>query len=156
MAKNNHILTTHPTFNPVHQHHVKSRTRRHPTPHLLGSGGSARYEMLLERLPYLPIILRKHSMPSPSIAATITEIRRITSFSAGGGTISISPEDDQDVEDEVVGENEQWSTDKPGPETPKRKRRNRIEGTGAVQAAVPGMEEKNGVALVLSDDDIED
>jgi cell cycle checkpoint protein len=127
-----------------------------PPPILLGSGGSARYEMLLERLPYLPIILRKHSMPSPSIAATITEIRKITSFPAGGGTVSISPEDDQDVDDELVGENEQWSTDKPGPETPKRKRRNRIEGTGAVQAAVPGMEEKNGVALVLSDDDIED
>ncbi|KAF2679382.1 Rad17-domain-containing protein [Lentithecium fluviatile CBS 122367] len=37
-----------------------------PPPTLIGSGGSARTEMLLERLPYLPTILRKSAMPSPN------------------------------------------------------------------------------------------
>jgi cell cycle checkpoint protein len=134
---------------------VNHTTEDTPPPILLGSGGSARYEMLLERLPYLPIILRKHSMPSPSTAATIAEIRKITTFPAGGGTISTSPEDDQDVDDEVVGENEQWSTDKPGPVTPKRNKRNVIQGA-RVEAAMPGAGEKGEVTLVLSDDDIED
>ncbi|KAF2707488.1 Rad17-domain-containing protein [Pleomassaria siparia CBS 279.74] len=134
----------------------KDTTEEPPPPILLGSGGSARYEMLLERLPYLPIILRKHSMPSSSTAATIREIQRITKFT-GNGTISTSPEDDQDEDDQVVGEGEQWSTDRPGPETPKKRRKNRIEGrSGEPDSALPGIGEKSAAPLMLSDDDIED
>ncbi|KAF2797614.1 Rad17-domain-containing protein [Melanomma pulvis-pyrius CBS 109.77] len=142
--------TAQPTTTPIHTPDDS------PPPILLGSGGSARYEMLLERLPYLPTILRKYSMPSPSTTATIREIRKITSFT-GGGNMNTSLDDDQDDDEEVVGENEQWSTDRPGPETPKKKRRNRIEGKkGEPDTALSGIVEKTAAPLVLSDDDIED
>ena len=121
---------------------------------LLGSGGSARYEMLLERLPYLTTILRKSRMPSPSTAATIRDIRKITAFT--GITSSGAPEDDDQEEDPGLGEHEQWATDKPAAETPKKKRRNQVESKEQEQeSAIPGLIDK-GASLVLSDDDIEE
>jgi cell cycle checkpoint protein len=125
-----------------------------PAPLLLGSGGSARYEMLLERLPYLTTILRKSRMPSPSTTAAIREIRKITAFT--GGATSGGDEEDE-LEDEFdPGEQEQWTTDKPGAETPKKKRRVKFETkTQEPESAISGLVDK-GASLVLSDDDIED
>lgn len=122
-------------------------------PVLLGSGGSARYEMLLERLPYLPAILRKRSPTLGSTSSTIREIRKITAF--GGPSAQTSPEDDDAYENEDTGEQEQWATDKPAPDTPRKKKRVRIESKEKEESVIPGAEA--GVkSLVLSDDDIED
>ncbi|KAF2270657.1 Rad17-domain-containing protein [Lojkania enalia] len=121
---------------------------------ILGSGGSARYEMLLERLPYLPIILRKSSMASSSTTSMIRAIQKITAFTGTG--ISASTEDDQDDDNELV-EQEQWATDKPGSATPRKKRRVGIEKKTAKESeALETIMEKNVANMVLSDDDIED
>lgn len=121
------------------------------SPVLLGSGGSARYEMLLERLPYLPLILHKRSPVSSTTSSTIREIRRITSFN--GSKISTSPDDDDADENEEVGE--QWTTDKPTLDTPRKKKGAKIESKEKeTESAIPG---DVGISnLVLSDDDIED
>ncbi|USP77205.1 Cell cycle checkpoint protein RAD17 [Curvularia clavata] len=123
-------------------------------PVLLGSGGSARHEMLLERLPYLTTILRKARVSSPSSAATIREIRKITAFT--GSALSGGDEEDE-LEDELdAGEQEQWTTDKPGAETPKKKKRAKFETKAQEpESAISGLVDK-GASLVLSDDDIED
>ncbi|CBX95493.1 hypothetical protein LEMA_P026450.1 [Plenodomus lingam JN3] len=125
---------------------------------LLGSGGSARFEMLLERLPYLPTILRKSHMPSPSTAATIREIQKITAFGRGG--VKGSTDDDDDAQDEAVAghldEQELWSTDQPAAETPKRRKEVKFQiRESEREAAVPGITD-SATGLVLSDDDIED
>jgi cell cycle checkpoint protein len=123
-------------------------------PVLLGSGGSARYEMLLERLPYLPTILRTRAPPSPAVAATIREIRKITAFTGSG--VTASPDDDDgDGEEGEAAEGEQWATDRPAPDTPRKKKRLRIESKEKGESAVPGGEADGG-KLVLSEDDIED
>ncbi|KAF1975241.1 Rad17-domain-containing protein [Bimuria novae-zelandiae CBS 107.79] len=123
-----------------------------PTP-VLGSGGSARYEMLLERLPYLPTILRKRTLVSSQTSATVQEIRKITAFT--GSSLNVSAEDDDGDENEEAGEQEQWATDKPTPDTPRKKKRVRIETKEKeVESAIPG--EARVMNLVLSDDDIED
>jgi cell cycle checkpoint protein len=121
---------------------------------LLGSGGSARYEMLFERLPYLTTILRKSRMPSSSAATTVREIRKITSFT---GSTSMGAEDEDEQDDDAgAGEQEQWSTDKPAAETPKKKRRVKFETKEQEpESAISGLVEK-GASLVLSEDDIED
>jgi cell cycle checkpoint protein len=122
---------------------------------LLGSGGSARYEMLLERLPYLTTILRKSRMPSPSAASTIREIQKVTSFtgrtSSGGG----EDEEEEDSQEAAPGEHEQWTTDKPAGVSPKKKRVRIAVKAEQEESAIPGLIEK-GANLVLSDDDIED
>ena len=125
---------------------------------LLGSGGSARYEMLLERLPYLTTILRKSRMSSPTVAATIRDIQKITSFSRAN--TSNAGDDELEDEDELAGqragEQDQWATDKPAIETPKKKRRVKFETKEQDQdSALPGLVDKSA-SLVLSDDDIED
>ena len=123
------------------------------TPIFLGSGSSARFEMLLERLPYLPAILRKRSSASSSTSSTIREIRRITAFT--GSTLSTLPGDEDGDENEESGEQEQWTTDKPTPDTPRRKRVNKIESKEkGAESVIPG--EVGMKNLVLSDDDIED
>lgn len=122
-------------------------------PILLGSGGSARYELLLERLPYLKRILRKSSMPSPSTATAIREIQRITSFTGSGMALSA---DDQEDEDDETGEQEQWATDRNGVESPKKKWNMIWSKKSAVDEALPSSVEKDVKNLVLSDDDIED
>lgn len=124
-----------------------------PTPILLGSGSSARSEMLLERLPYLPVILRKRCSVSPSTSSTIREICRITAFT--GSTLSALAEDEDDDENEETVEQEQWTTDRPTPDTPRRRRRVKIESKEKdAESAIPG--EIRIKTLVLSDDDIED
>ncbi|XP_014558385.1 hypothetical protein COCVIDRAFT_25058 [Bipolaris victoriae FI3] len=126
-------------------------------PPLLGSGGSARYEMLLERLPYLVTILYKSRMPSPSTSATVREIRKITAFTGGALSGGDDDDDDDELEDELdPGEQEQWTTDKPAAETPKKKKRARFETKAQEpESAISGLLDKSA-GLVLSDDDIED
>lgn len=133
----------------------KSSTEETPPPILLGSGGSARIEMLLERLPYFATILRKSRLSSSTMTASIRDIQKITSFT---GILSGAPgEDDEDEPIEPVpGEQEQWSTDKPAAETPKKERKIKFESKDQeLESAIPGLVEK-GASLVLSDDDIED
>jgi cell cycle checkpoint protein len=120
-------------------------------PVLLGSGGSARYEMLLERLPYLARILQKKSLPSAATAGTIRELRRITTFT---GT-NVTDDQDDDADNEPL-ENEQWTTDRPGSDTPRKRTRNKIISKASTGDALTGIVEKEVKSLVLSDDDIED
>ncbi|KAF2627920.1 Rad17-domain-containing protein [Macroventuria anomochaeta] len=129
-----------------------------PLPTLLGSGGSARYEMLLERLPYLTTILRKSRMPSPSTAATIREIQKITSFHGTGSSKGGYEEDGEDTLEQQGGEQEQWATDKDTPATPRKKKGVRLvesKEKDEEESAIAGLSAK-GASLVLEDDDIED
>lgn len=126
------------------------------SPILLGSGASARNEMLLERLPYLPLLLRRHATFPQSVHSSIQEIRKITGFSKAG-SLAVSPsasaEDDLEAGDDVV-EGEAWATDRPGAETP-RKRKKKIR-MGIIEDKGEEMGSAGGMGLVISDDDIED
>jgi cell cycle checkpoint protein len=68
-----------------------------------------------------------------------------------GGT---EEDDEDDAQDMAVGEQEQWSTDKPAG-TPKKKRARIAVKSDQEESAIPGLVEK-GASLMLSDDDIED
>ena len=132
-------------------------------PALLGSGASARTEMLLERLPYLTTILRgnKARAPPATTATTLRAIQRITSFN---GTAIVSGADgEDDLEQGHGADGEQWATDTPAEGEPRRARvrieaKAKSEGAGAGAGA--GVEMGGGIgegaSLVLSDDDIED
>jgi len=126
-------------------------------PTLLGSGGSARSEMLLERLPYLATILRRSRMPSPSTAATIREIQKITSFHGAGGGKGNAEDDGEEMLEQQGGNQEQWATDKDVPATPRKKKGVRFVGskTDEQESAIAGLAAE-GASLVLEDDDIED
>jgi cell cycle checkpoint protein len=132
-------------------------TNEDAPPHtLLGSGGSARNEMLLERLPYLTTILRKSQMPSPSTAATIREIHKITSLTGGGSSGNAEDEEeDEELQETGTAEHDQWATDKPAGVSPQKKRVRIAAKTHEVESAIPGLVDK-GANLWLSDDDIED
>ncbi|KAF1959454.1 Rad17-domain-containing protein [Byssothecium circinans] len=159
--KNTSTFTQPPTSSSA-----KAPTEEAPPPILLGSGGSARYEMLLERLPYLPTILRKSKPVSPATASTIREIQKITRFTGAVNNPTAAGDDDEDALDggeevaEHQQEQEQWATDKPGYDTPRKPKRVRIESKKAedggleMERAVPGL--KDTGSGVLSDDDIED
>ncbi|KAH6638336.1 cell cycle checkpoint protein RAD17 [Boeremia exigua] len=124
-----------------------------PPPTLLGSGASARSEMLLERLPYLAAILRR-TRPAPTTAATLREIQKLTSFHGAG---KAGAEDDGEEMLEQQGGEEQWATDKNVPGTPRRKKGVRFVASKSEEAesAIAGLAAK-GASLVLEDDDIED
>lgn len=122
-------------------------------PILLGSGGSARYEMLLERLPYLPIILRNSRLSHVVNGSVIRELRKITSFN--GGSLMVSDGDQEDVGDDDNEEQDQWSTDRPA--SPHKTRKNLIRSKDKEPTSSAARAVGNNVAkLVLSDDDIED
>jgi cell cycle checkpoint protein len=132
---------------------TKPTTEELPPPILLGSGGSARYELLLERLPYLARILRKSSALSSEVGAAIRDIQKITTFT--GSTMDVTTEDDD--EEEVSVDQEQWATDLPGSESPRKRRKNRIGvKKDDAQSSLSGVMEKDAASMVLSDDDIED
>ncbi|KAF3046564.1 Cell cycle checkpoint protein rad17 [Didymella heteroderae] len=128
-------------------------------PILLGSGGSARYEMLLERLPYLATILRKSRMPSLSTAATMRDMQRITAFRGSGSSKMGTEEDGEETLEQQGGEQEQWATDENTPATPRKKKGVRFVESRVVEeeeeSAIAGLSAK-GASLVLEDDDIED
>ncbi|KAH7408414.1 Rad17 cell cycle checkpoint protein-domain-containing protein [Phaeosphaeria sp. MPI-PUGE-AT-0046c] len=143
-------------FSQPHSTHTADTVSSDTTPPtLLGSGGSARTEMLLERLPYLITILRKSRMPSPSAAATIRDIRKITSFTGSGVSGAAEEDDDDDVQDLGTVEHEQWATDKPAGVSPRKTRVRIASKTEREESAIPELVDK-GAKLVLSDDDIED
>jgi cell cycle checkpoint protein len=127
-----------------------------PPPMLLGSGGSARYEMLLERLPYLTTILRRSRIPPPSTAATIRDIQKITAFHGSGTSKSGTEEEGEETLEQQGGEQEQWATDKDTPATPRKRKVVRfVESREEEESAIAGLAAK-GASLVLEDDDIED
>jgi cell cycle checkpoint protein len=140
---------------PISTQTAKSTPDEPPQTTLLGSGGSARYEMLLERLPYLTTILRKSRMPTPSTAATIRDIRRITSFTGNNQGGADEDDEDDNSEEQGPGDQEQWSTDKPAGASPKKRRVKFASKEPEQDSAIPGLVDK-GASLVLSDDDIED
>ena len=111
--------------------------------------------MLLERLPYLTTILRKSRMPSPSIASTIREIQKITTFHSTTSTKG-SEEDGEDTL-EQQGDQETWATDKDTPATPRKRKGVRFvePKQDEEESAIAGLTAK-GASLVLEDDDIED
>ncbi|KAH8733055.1 Rad17 cell cycle checkpoint protein-domain-containing protein [Phaeosphaeriaceae sp. PMI808] len=129
----------------------KSLSEETPLSVIIGSGGSARYEMLFERLPYLTAILRKSRTQSSH--ATIRDIQKITSFT--GSSLSADTEDDEDLQETSIPEQEQWATDKPAGVSPRKKRARIAAKTEQDESAIPGLVLK-GASLVLSDDDIED
>jgi len=127
---------------------------------VLGSGSSARHEMLLERLPYLTLILPQPQFGPTAVtsAVTIREIRKLTSFAGHGAAYTASEEQDEDDDEDTPGLVEQWSTD--APNTPRKWKmgRNKIEVKNddvAAGLALPGFRDKDLESLVLSDDDIE-
>ncbi|KAF2831532.1 hypothetical protein CC86DRAFT_366882 [Ophiobolus disseminans] len=132
----------------------KSAPEDQPPSVLLGSGGSARFEMLLERLPYLTTILRKSRMPPPPTAATIREIQKVTSFT-GSGVLGAPEDEEGDSQETAMGEHEEWATDKPAGVSPKKQRVGIAAKSLQEESAIPGLVEK-GASLMLSDDDIED
>ncbi|KAF1912367.1 Rad17 cell cycle checkpoint protein-domain-containing protein [Ampelomyces quisqualis] len=140
---------------PQPTHNSESTAEDAASTTLLGSGGSARYEMLLERLPYLAMILRKSRMPSPSTAATIRDIQKITSFIGSGVSGGADEDDDEQLEDISSAEHEQWATDKPAGVSPKKKRVRIAAKVEVEQSAIPHLVEKSA-NLMLSDDEIED
>lgn len=122
------------------------------------STGSAKKEMLIERLPYMAHIVESKSATSKLVdqILTVTRIR---------GSASASEDQDQEVDADEEGDasQEQWSTDRPDIEAstkrtrtkPKEKQNSRLtkvtEGGGL---AIPV--ETRVEKLVLDDDDIED
>ena len=128
------------------------------SPTLLGSGSSARCEMLLERLPYLAMILCKVRMSSPSTAATIREIQKITSFHATGSSKGDAEEVAEDSLEQPVGDQEQWATDANTPVTPRKRKGVRFVKDmerDQEESAIASLSAK-GASLILEDDDIED
>ena len=108
----------------------------------LGSGHSARHEMLLERLPYLARILSRHLSTSASSfghAGLFKQIEQVTRFT-GVGTLQ-DDEDDNELTDVDVSVNATG--------------RVTTGGSARMQAKDAG-EELNVTGLVLSDDDIVD
>lgn len=140
-----------------HTPHSPTQHTDDPPPTLLGSGGSARVEMLLERLPYLPTILRKSRMLSPSTAATIRDIQKITAFHGSAGSKAGTEEDGEETLEQQGGEQEQWATDKDTPATPRKRKGVRFVDSRdqEEESAIAGLSAK-GASLVLEDDDIED
>jgi cell cycle checkpoint protein len=145
---------------PLHHKQLSSQTPTDTDPPttLLGSGGSARAEMLLERLPYLPAILRKSRPLQPSTAATIREIQKITAFHGAASSRGGLEEEGLETLEQQPGEQEQWATDKDTPASPRKKKGVRfVESKGGKdeESAIAGLAAK-GASLVLEDDDIED
>ncbi|KAL5121399.1 RFC checkpoint protein Rad17 [Pleosporales sp. CAS-2024a] len=148
--------TRNTSFVPVQSNQSSNTANQDSTPPvLLGSGGSARYEMLLERLPYLGTILRRCRTPSPCTTATIRDIQKITMFT-GNGIVDTTDEDVDDEQQDVgTGEQEQWATDEPAGISPVKKRVRIASKIKEEETGIPSLVEK-GAKLLLSDDDIED
>ncbi|OCK77909.1 Rad17-domain-containing protein [Lepidopterella palustris CBS 459.81] len=132
---------------------AKPRADEEIGPVLLGSGSSARYEMLLERLPYVASIIRNRAQ-SFSLGS-LRDIKKVTAFTGIGG-----PSDEPPDDDEHTLELEQWSTDpptnEPGAGHRRRGGRSSVDVKLEYQTVLGGVLEKHVANLLLSDDDIED
>lgn len=127
------------------------------TPLLVSLGGSARKEMLLERLPYLGKIAKAPARRKTSVLLPLdlSDLEKITKFT-GIGAVKEDEEEESGPGDEVGVEN--WATDKPteGGGSPQKRRpvteRGKLSGSRHDARMVAEQLEKT----VLSDDDIED
>jgi cell cycle checkpoint protein len=115
---------------------------------LLGTGSSAKVEMLLETLPYMAMMQKRTSV-STSNSTTLKELEKITKVS-----LHSKPLDDED-ENEDAGPTEQWSTDKPI-EDGKGQRGKKKFGLASKMVDQAGLVKGKMESLVLEDDDIED
>jgi len=107
-----------------------------PTSVLVGSGASARVEMLLERLPYMAAILRRRS---PDASSIIREIQSVTRFTGVG---VVTEDGEQDELEGLSSAATKFSN------PAKRQLGSDTNGVVGISHTVDG--------LVLSDDDIED
>ncbi|KAF2498379.1 Rad17-domain-containing protein, partial [Lophium mytilinum] len=127
----------------------RTKTEEEPSSVLLGSGSSAKHEMLLERLPYIALVMRNRISATKS--GSLREVEKVTAFHGIGGS-SEEALDDDDGNTDV----EQWSTDPPTAQG----RKSRRPGQGTIvknESMIPTSAVESDVAkLVLSDDDIED
>lgn len=108
---------------------------------LLGGGSSARREMLLERLPYMALIIRSHGITN--FAAQWREIAKITSFT---GSCRLSDDVPDELESAMPLDKERHIT------TNSNNKLEGFEGNGSQDI----LGERTVQALVLSDDDIVD
>ncbi|KAI0508594.1 cell cycle checkpoint protein RAD17 [Xylaria bambusicola] len=136
------------------QNEIQARQTAQTSDHstaLLSLGSSARREMILERLPYMSHITRRHR--SSSSVPWLKGIEKVVSFS---GISSIADEDTVDLEENENsggGAEEDWATDKPTEESSPRKKSFAIRRNGQNGGSVAASQVQK---LVLSDDDIED
>lgn len=107
---------------------------------LTGGGSSARNEMLLERLPYIALLLR--SRQSETLRADRESIEKLTRFTGVSGPIGGIP--DEDEEESNLEEQEKT----------KGSGRKKSRSKGALAGET--MEQLDVSKMVLSDDDIED
>jgi len=105
--------------------------------------------MLLERLPYIAIVMRNRT-PNAK-AGNLGDIEKITAFSGIGGSSEDAPEDEDRNTDL-----EQWSTDPPTVEKGKIRKPSKSSRAGNSSAIPAAAVESEVAKLVLSDDDIED
>ena len=127
------------------------------TPLLVGLGGSARKEMLLERLPYLVKIAKapRRSSAGVLLPLQLPDLENIAKFT-GIGAVPHDEDEEAGPADEATVEN--WATDKPTePGSPTKHRRaapgrGKLGGSRHDARMVAEQLEKT----VLSDDDIED
>lgn len=119
-------------------------------PTLISMVASAKRELLLERFPYMTLLAQARKIKSLPIA--LKEMEKVTIFTGIGGPL----EDVADEGDEGAAVTEEWATDKPVDESPRKKRttggRWERKSAGNTGLEARFAEQK----LVLSDDDIED
>lgn len=146
-----------PTPRPTQYESIQTEKSADHTPLLVGLGGSARKEMLLERLPYLVKIAKAQARGKPSILLPLelSDLEKITKFT-GIGAVKEDEEEESGPSDETGIEN--WATDKPteGGGSPRKRRtvteRGKLSSSRHDARIVAEQLEKT----VLSDDDIED
>jgi len=140
---------SHATETRPDQPSASTTTTEETRPVLIGSGSSAKHEMLLERLPYIAIVMRNRT-PNAK-AGNLGDIEKITAFSGIGGSSEDAPEDEDRNTDL-----EQWSTDPPTVEKGKIRKPSKSSRAGNSSAIPAAAVESEVAKLVLSDDDIED
>lgn len=136
---------------------IQAKNKAEHTPLLVGLGGSARKEMLLERLPYLVKIAKapRRGKASVVLPLQLPDLEKITKFTG----IGAAPHDEDEEAGPADGATvENWATDtptEPGSPTEHRRAapdRGKLGGSRHDARMVAEQLEKT----VLSDDDIED
>lgn len=115
---------------------------------LLGTGSSAKLEMLVDTLPYMTFIQKRKS--TSSMNNSLRDLEKITNISANS-----RPLDEEDDERDADMTTEQWSTDKPV-DVGKAGMTKKKYGIAAKLSDQSGVVKGKLESLVLEDDDIED
>ncbi|KAH7060474.1 Rad17 cell cycle checkpoint protein-domain-containing protein [Macrophomina phaseolina] len=123
----------------------------------LGTSGSLKHEMLLERLPYSVMMLRSRMPVAAAAARLVSGLERITSFSGVGLGADDGIADEDVLAEGEVAQGQEWSTDRPTEHEPPAAPgpSARLAEPGRKSMLRGGCEQGLG-SLVLSDDDIED